>query len=183
MFFSLALTNLGGYQDCPSDSGYVSYAKGYIQKAVPAFYPAYRTKDFVIDVQEARYQLVNGYNLEVTCRVGNELFTMTLYCNPRTKTQKVTAFQAVPTDSLRLSGGWSWQNPENFRTETFSTLLKSYQDGLDFDKILAVRSQVVNGMNYQVVYTDSKGVLHSVKYYEPFTGIKSAKITDFYTVE
>ena len=187
MIFTLLLVKshkVGGYRSCKVTDQKVQYVADYAKKAVPAFYSAFRKENFDLTIKRAKYQVVNGYNVQLTCRVKNELFTITLHCNPTKNLKTVLNFRPTPTDSLPIAGGWQWSKADDFIKENeaaFTKLLAS-SNAAPFKTILAVRSQVVAGTNYQVIYVDANDVLHSVTYYQPLNGAK-AEISDIYTVQ
>lgn len=182
----LAIKSLGGFQECETDSGYVKNALPYLKKAIPAFYKKLRNSDFDVDIQSASYQIVNGYNLKLSCRVNDELFTIKLYCNPRVNKNTVVGFNPVPTDKILPPGSWKWGDVSSYQDnnlESFTSLLKEQDSPIDVKNVLAVRQQLVNGMNYEVTFTDSNDILHSISYYQPFRQTAKATINDIYTVD
>ena len=171
IMFTLFALSLGGYQDCSIESDYVKFTSDYVKKIVPAFYTEYGDVLLDFTIKSARYQIVNGYNLELTCSVRNDLFTINLYCNPRQHVVTLTSFNSIPNNSVPIPGGWVWTTVDDFletNREKFSNLLLLSSGGTTFKTIFAVKRQVVNGINFLVTFFDSNDILHTVKYHQNF---------------
>jgi hypothetical protein len=154
----------GSYETIEVTDPHVTAVRAFLDSTVPKLFPNVKGD---ITIQLAELQIVAGYNLKLHVTAPRGLsFSLVLHVDP-SQVIKLVAIQ--PLDNSRMIGGYKWVDVHDFSSDDFGALLESLREQNGFTgiakSILAVRTQVVSGLNTHVIFTDVEGVVHSMVVY------------------
>lgn len=178
-----ALNIIGGYNKVDMDEDIIVSARGFMRENLGLFFPEFARTNILFHVVDAEMQVVAGYNIIITFRLGNEEYKVKLYYPPGKMTPIVN--NIVSTSESSLGGGWRFHDPQEFSSEHANSVLNTlkHEQNLDVSikHLVMARTQIVSGMNTHIVFYDDNGVLHSVTTYRRPNGLSS--ITQYNTLK
>lgn len=168
MIFALTLLCAsipGGWQQVGYDTEYVRKVIPYINKNFRLILPEYKNQNSLCVFQSAEVQVVNGYNIHLTHKLGKDIVEFTLHVSI-TNEISLTDFKHTPdTNNLGMVGAWEIQKPD-YEPEEVYRFIKYYImiKGVNTmpEKTLFVRTKVVQGLHIHIVYNDNLGKTHSI---------------------
>lgn len=184
MIFALTLLCAsipGGWQAVGYDSEYVRKVIPYVNKNYMKILPEYTRTNTLLAFVSAEVQVVNGYNIHLTHKLGHDTVEFSLHVSI-TNEISLLGFKFLPKNAdEHLLGGWTIQNPDYDEREVYD-VIKYYivTKGVNTvkDTVLFVRTQVVAGLNIHVVYKDNLGKIHSIVAFRDLQGNISITSSD-----
>ena len=174
LFIVSVTSMMGGWRDVPHGSEFVENALPYVSERYQIIFPEYRDRDTLLAFQSAAIQIVNGYNIRLSFKLGFLVYDFMLYVKPSKKIS-LTSIQ-MPQNILPEPGGWAFLSPES-EPELVDSAIKSLKTegklNSEVKRIIMVRKQIIAGQNIHVLFEDSNGVLHSAITTTDLNGISS----------
>jgi hypothetical protein len=173
---SLVSCTFGGYARVRLTDAHVSYVTPYVNRAIPLLFPESTSAPII---QRAEIQVVAGYNLRLEILVARSLLaSVVLYVNPQ---QVITVASIAPVNSTLFVGGWRWRDVDQDLVNGVIADIRPSGFTGTVSKVLALRTQVVAGLNIHLIFTDQEGGLHSALVYQNPQQVR--EVTFYRTIE
>jgi hypothetical protein len=161
---SFASCTLGGYTRIQLTDEHLTPVVSYLNRVIPLMFPEAEGPP---TIQRAEIQIVAGYNLRLRITIARHLVvTVVVWVNPR-QIVKLTSIQ--PDDEPQLAGGWRWHDLNNLDQAAVDSVVAEIRPrGFTgtVSKVLALRTQVVAGLNTHLIFLDQDGGLHAAVVYQ-----------------
>jgi hypothetical protein len=157
----------GGYKFVELTDPHVTAVHEFLNTNVPKLFPNVEGE---VIIQYAEIQIVAGYKLRLHIAGSHGLaFTIVLYVDP-SQNIKVTAVR--PRDTSHVIGGYKWVDPKTLEAKDLGSVMMLLREEKGFtgeaSTVLAMRTQVVSGLNTHVIFVDGEGIVHAaVVYHNP----------------
>jgi len=129
-----------------------------------------------VKIVDVATQVVSGVNTKYTLMVGGKTCTLVVYEQTWTNTRQISSDTCgvKVTHKRQLGGGWASQDPTDQKWSDMLTMLDTNLNLINLNgahdlEILAVKSQVVSGMNYNFTLRYHNHICNVVYYEQSWT--------------
>jgi hypothetical protein len=157
----------GGYKPIGVNDAAVTPARTYLNRVLPILFPDGKGSP---TIETAEEQVVNGYNLRLGVTIGRTIaFTIVVHIR----------FEAEPPKILSIVGkeagaplsGWQWHDVSEVTPSKLKEISTILHDKGSFTgevgEVIAIRTQVVSGENWHIIFRDKASGLWAAVLYFP----------------
>jgi hypothetical protein len=168
---SLSADPIPGYKTISVNDAAVTPARTYLNRVLPVLFPDGKATP---TIETAELQVVNGYNLRLGVAIGRTIaFTTVLAIRSEADSPKLVSIVGKPAPDALAS--WQWHDVSEVTATKLKEIATVLHDKGGFTgeiaEVIAIRTQVVSGENWHVIFHDKAGTLWAaVLYFAPGKG-------------